>query len=403
MKNEIAIPWSKVAVLGAAGKMGKGIALLLLCEMAFVPSSILMLQDLKQSAFYDLRRYLREHLLKHLEKNIEAVRAFYADRQDLVSNKEMIDTLLQDAIDRVFCTRSIADLNGASMVFEAIIEDVNEKLQILKDVFDVTKGQAYFFTNTSSIPIGFLQRESTIGNRLIGYHFYNPPAVQKLLEIIIPKGTDPTLCSLAFHLAKVWKKTVVESEDVAGFIGNGHFIREIAFACHMAMELCKEMPLEKAVKLINCVTKEALVRPMGIFELIRYVGIDVCCHIAKVMSRFLPSEAHLFDAMVKNLKIIGQVDLTVVDRASCDLNWKSASKMVQEERNEKLKLHFSSLKGQEAAIAQQFLEQSLQIAKGLVDSKVAKALSDVSLVLMHGFYHLYGVAEFSLKERIGNA
>ena len=55
---------------------------------------------------------------------------------------------------------------------------------------------------------------------MIGFHFYNPPAVQKLLEVIAPEGCDPELEAMACELARILKKKTVPARDIAGFIGN---------------------------------------------------------------------------------------------------------------------------------------------------------------------------------------
>src|SRR6185295_15214336 len=101
---------------------------------------------------------------------------------------------------------------------------------------------AYFLTNTSSIPISALSQSAELGGRLLGYHFYNPPAVQKLVEVITARNTEPALVELGNELGKLLEKTLVPSHDVAGFIGNGHFIREGLFALERFRELRESWP-----------------------------------------------------------------------------------------------------------------------------------------------------------------
>jgi hypothetical protein len=89
-------------------------------------------------------------------------------------------------------------------------------------------------------------------------------------------------------LGKAVGQTLVASTDVAGFIGNGHFIRELLFAMGKYRELRKEWSEPEAWYLLNRTTQDFLLRPMGIVQLIDYVGLDVFQMIAKVMREHLP-------------------------------------------------------------------------------------------------------------------
>ena len=149
----------------------------------------------------------------------------------------------------------------------------------------------YFFTNTSSIPISTLEKEAGIAGRIVGLHFYNPPPVQKLLEIIRTHHTESELVMLADEIAKELNKTVVYAPDFAGFIGNGQFLREVSYAVDLAQEISKDYGLSKAIYLINEATRELLLRPMGIFEVVDYVGVTVCDSIMSVMQKAFPNES----------------------------------------------------------------------------------------------------------------
>lgn len=429
--------WQNTAILGAAGKMGRGISLLILQEIADVDSAHLTLQDCNIQAFDSLRQYLRDHLTKVAERNINHLRRKYAQRVDLVDNGEMIREYVMQAMDRVRCVEALEECHGANLVFEAIVEDVAVKAEVFSKLDAYAGPEAYYFSNTSSIPLSVLQQKSNLGRRLIGFHFYNPPSVQKLLEIIVPEHIDPLLREKAVQLAKKLKKTIVFSKDVAGFIGNGHFIREIVEACKKVRELSKEMAWSEAIVAVNRLTQEFLLRPMGIFQLIDYVGIDVCQRIAKIMTDYLhiPLSDPLIDNMVSNGILGGQnpdgsqkpgflsyqkgQPISVYDLKerrygpyqesllgslpASYIPWKNLSK--DPNRQEKIEAYFLAL-GQEktvgAKLGREFLKNSLMIAEGLVKDGVAKSIGDVDTVLQQGFYHLYGVAApFVVLENVG--
>jgi len=105
----------------------------------------------------------------------------------------------------------------------------------------------WFLTNTSSIPIGYLDKEAKLDGRVLGVHFYNPPAVQKLVEVIKTDNTDPELPEFATMFIKSLRKIEVPSYDFAGFIGNGHFMRDALYGMSEATKLTAQMSFVEAV------------------------------------------------------------------------------------------------------------------------------------------------------------
>lgn len=439
---------TKVTVLGAAGKMGSGISLLLLREMARLSLEskedrvfTLNLIDLQDDAFPKLRSYLNDQLLKYAEKNINEIRLYFSENKALVSNEEMIKTYIELASNLIFFSTSLDSAKDSHLVFEAISEDIDTKVKVLRRIVEMGN-KGFFLSNTSSIPIHVLDEKAQLNHRIIGFHFYNPPVVQKLLEIIIPPETHPDLIKIAFDIAKRLKKTVVQSKDVAGFIGNGHMIREIAFACQKVEELTNEYALPEAIYIVNRITQDWLMRPMGIFQLVDYVGIDVCKQISDVMYNYLKEPAlkiGLLDQMI-GLKILGGqnpdgtqkngffsyskhtltgiysikkgkyipfADIIWIINADRDLgempkghlSWKAMQK--EEHKDQLIKTYLDHLYAQQnlgAKLAQDFLNHSNTIANQLVQDGITSSYDDVNTVLTQGFYHAYGVSsKFSSK------
>lgn len=443
MDNNIEQRFNNIAVIGAAGKMGCGISLLLLQQMACrvaqkngkAEKYKLMLIDANEEGVVPLKHYLKDQLKKFAERNINDLRKWYSDRADLVDNEEMIDAFIEGALDCVRFGSLLEECRGAKLVFEAIVEDVAIKGEMFAKLNDLLGKEAYYFSNTSSIPISILQDKGHLEGRLIGFHFYNPPAVQRLLEIIIPKNIEPDLKAIGLDIAKQMQKIVVFSNDIAGFIGNGHFIREIQFACEKVRELAQAMPLNNAIILVNRVTQEFLLRPMGTFQLLDYVGIDVAKRIAQIMTTYLPGNLFgdpLIDTMVEENALGGQFadgsqkdgffhyekgalvsifDLKQKSYVSCldakfqkdcdnwlgplpqeHISWKMLCK--DEKRESKINHYFQQLLQTDTpgvGLAQAFLGKSRQIAQALVNDGIANSIGDVDTVLQNGFFHLYGV------------
>lgn len=421
----------RVAVIGAAGKMGSGITYLLLNAMAELAlhsghSFKLKAIDPNEVGLEGLRKYLKNQITRSAEKNINKLRTAFVGQPELVSNEEIIHAYTDRAMDSVVFTTDLDEAKGSHLIFEAALEDVKEKTKI----YNRLKGEkAFFFTNTSSIPIELLSEKGDIKGRLIGFHFYNPPAVQRLIEIIAPASSNSEFKDKAELLAKRLNKTVVFSADLAGFIGNGYFIRELKMAFDLTRDLARQSGLEKAILQVNSLTKDFLLRPMGVFQLLDYVGLEVAKNIFNIMSVYLPDPAlndsfiddwlsqgikggQHFDGTVKdgifqydgsNPKAIfnpikkAYVPLTQdlnLGKPPLGLTWKGLQKDPQQK--EKIASYFQALtkeSSQGSKLALQYLKKAQEIEEGLVKTKVAANLNDVSMVLKNGFFHLYGPHE----------
>jgi 3-hydroxyacyl-CoA dehydrogenase len=430
----------KVAVLGAAGKMGSGITLLTLLEMANLllkpenknKSFVLYAIDISEDALTGLQKYIRTQVLKAAEKKTVWLRKVYTDRKDLIENEEIINQYVSDVLGILRPVKTLEAAFDVNLIFEAISEDVHVKTRILKIISDSNKNQPWFFSNTSSIPIRELDKSAGLGGRIIGFHFYNPPAVQKLVELISSDNTLDELKKFSMEYAKNIGKKIIPSHDVAGFIGNGHFMRDALYGISQAEELAREMKLPEAIFAINKISQDYLVRPMGIFQLMDYVGLDVCQLIMRVMNPHFPNEnihSQLLDKMnelgikggqnsdgsqkdgflkyeknqpvaVYNLETGTYTPLeTFKDKLEKFFGslpaglkpWKSV--VGSPDKEKMLKNLFSEMRGMQSKgtiLAVEYFNNSGKIAKQLVDQKIAYSAEDVNAVLMNGFYHAYG-------------
>jgi 3-hydroxyacyl-CoA dehydrogenase len=440
----------RVAVLGAAGKMGSGIVLLMaqeMAELALQPENrsrgyVLHAVDLSHKALAGLMKYLREQARKTAEKRIVALRQAYADRPDLVENRDVIEQYVTDVLDVVRPATVPAAAAEANVIFEAATEDLDLKLKLLKQVAAENPKQPWVYTNTSSIPISELDAKAKLGGRIMGFHFYNPPAVQRLVELIRGQATRPEVAAFAEGLAKKLRKTVVPSRDKAGFIGNGHFMRDMLHGMAEVERLGRELPFCQAVYCVNRVSQDFLVRPMGIFQLVDYVGLDVCRCILKVMDPRLPGqdlESPLLDRLLglgvkggqnhdgsqkdgflryEKGRITGVFDPEAKRyaplaefQAACDaklgplpqpaLPWKAATRLP--DRAKALAEFFGKLEAMNslgAELAKRYGSRSREIGLNLVKDGVAPSAEDVNKVLLTGFFHAYGPINDYFKAKV---
>ncbi|MGD9978044.1 MAG: 3-hydroxyacyl-CoA dehydrogenase family protein [Bacteroidales bacterium] len=429
-----------VSVLGAAGKMGSGILLLTAVEMADLqlrPENkgkhfILNAVDVSPVALSGLQGYLKAQVKKIAEKKVVQLRQVYKDNPELIENSEIIDQYIDDVLKIVLFSTRIESAYDSSLIFEAIIEESDIKVSIINQILANNKKNPWLLTNTSSVPIDELDTRAKLNGNIVGFHFYNPPAVQKLVELITTKNTNKDLIEFSKVYARNLKKTLVPSNDFAGFIGNGHFMRDLLFGIRQAESLAKEMSFVESIYAVNRVSQDFLIRPMGIFQLMDYVGVDVCQKIMQVMKSRLHDD-RLQSSLVDRLMDLGvkggqnsdgsqkpgilqyekgkpvaiydpnkkdyvgietfnaAVDAKLGNLPTSHKAWKDV--VAGKQRDEVLKAYFTELKSLStfgAKLAKEYHVNSKNIGLNLVKDGIADNNENVNTVMLTGFFHAYG-------------
>jgi len=423
-----------VSVLGAAGKMGSGILLLAALEITNQslqnPSQTFKLNaiDVSEEALQGLLKYVEKQARKKVEKKPALYQAFFPGKTD-----EELPQLYVDAVHSIlFTSLDLSVAYDSYLVFEAVIENQDLKKRLLGDIDRNNPHKPWFFTNTSSIPIKLLNDALKLEGRILGFHFYNPPAIQKLVELISNEQNSPEMIAFANAFAKNLRKIIVPSNDFAGFIGNGHFMRDALYGILTAQKLAEKMPLAEAIFAVNKVSQDFMIRPMGIFQLIDYVGVDVVKFIMEVMNPYLADEdlhSDLLDQMMEigvkggqnsdgsqkngflqyeRGRVVGVYDMQKADYAAVDLvkdkvnnflgdkpsSWKPWKEVnFSPDKKAMLDAYFAELKAMNnsgAVLAKEYVQRSCAIGELLVNTGVANSKEDVNTVMLTGFFHAYG-------------
>ncbi|MBU8893718.1 MAG: 3-hydroxyacyl-CoA dehydrogenase family protein [Bacteroidales bacterium] len=429
-----------VTVLGAAGKMGSGILLLTAIEMADLQlkpenrskNFALNAIDVSPAALTGLYGYLKIQVRKLAEKKMVQLRLMYKDNKNLIENGEIIDQYIDDVLKLVHTSTSVESAYDSGLIFEAIIENSDLKVKLIKQILANNNNDPWFFTNTSSVPINELDTDAEINGKILGFHFYNPPAVQKLVELIVTEKTKKEVIEFAREYAKKLRKIIVPSNDKAGFIGNGHFMRDILFGIKQAESLMKEMSFAEAIYAVNTVSQDFMIRPMGIFQLMDYVGLDVCQKIMFVMKPRLNENdlqsdlidklnslnvkggqnsdgsqkagillyekgrvVAVYDPEKKNyVKIDGfkdKADKMLGSLPTSHQPWKSV--IGNRGKDKVLADYFNELKGMDtlgSKLTRDYVINSKNIGLKLVSDKVTDKEDHVNTVMLTGFFHAYG-------------
>ena len=178
---------------------------------------------------------------------------------------------------RISGTLDYADLADSDLVIEAITEDLGGKLEMWRELDGVVNDDAYFATNTSSLPVAAQAEETKRPERFIGLHFFNPAQVMPLLEVVRSENSSDDAVDLGFEVGEKLGKTTVAAGDNRGFIVNRLLVPYMLDAIRA---------LEQGIGSIEDIDtgmKAGASHPMGPLELADFVGLDTLASIADVM------------------------------------------------------------------------------------------------------------------------
>jgi 3-hydroxybutyryl-CoA dehydrogenase len=242
-----------VAVLGA-GTMGNGIA------HVFARSGYkVILRDVE-------KRFLDrgiETITKNLDREVKKGKISEADKPAVLA--------------RIQPTTDIAALAAADFAVEAVPEQLDLKVRLLKEVDAVLKPGTVLASNTSSISITQLAAQTSRPERFIGMHFMNPVPVMALVEVIRGLATSEETFQITMSLCENLEKKPVGVNDAPGFVSNRvlmPLINEAAFAV---------MEGVATAEAVDAVMKMGMNHPMGPLELADFIGLDVCLNILEVL------------------------------------------------------------------------------------------------------------------------
>ncbi len=243
----------KIGVLGA-GTMGNGIA-----QIAAQAGYEVTMRDI-EDRFVEAGM---SRINKNLDRSIEKGRINSEDKENTLKN--------------INATVDINLMKDADFIIEAVIENVDVKKTVFKELEALCGPNVIFGTNTSSISITELAASTSRPDKFIGMHFFNPVPVMKLVEVIRGIETSNETTKMVVELAKKLGKTPVEVNDYPGFVSNRVLMPMINEAIYCLME---DVGTKEA---IDDIMKLGMNHPMGPLALADLIGLDVCLDIMEVL------------------------------------------------------------------------------------------------------------------------
>ena len=245
----------RVAVLGA-GLMGHGIAQV----ASQVAKYQVHLRDVKQE-FLD-------NGMKMMQKSLQSFL-----KRGKISEKEINETL-----NRINPTLDLREaVTDADLIIEAVPENVELKKTMYREVKKYASEDTLIGSNTSSISITELATATRSPEQFCGMHFFNPPQLMQLIEIIRGvKTSDETIDTIVDVTKRMGKEPVVVNKDAPGFVVTRVLIPALNEAMYLVWEgIAEPREIDKAIKL-------GLNWPMGPFTLLDYLGLDTVLSITGV-------------------------------------------------------------------------------------------------------------------------
>jgi 3-hydroxyacyl-CoA dehydrogenase / enoyl-CoA hydratase / 3-hydroxybutyryl-CoA epimerase len=238
----------------------------------------------------DVRVRLRDLKPEPILKSMAHARSLF---QREVSRRRMTRSEMERGLARIEPTLDLEGFRRVQLVLEAVVEDLNVKRSLFRELEEQVSPTCVFATNTSSLSVSAMARGLKHPERVVGMHFFNPATRMPLVEVIRAEGTDPAALDTVIVLTRLLKKTPIIVRDQPGFLVNRVLMPYLAEAVGF-VERGQSIPvIDKALRDFGM--------PMGPLELLDEIGMDVARKVAHVLSEAfggrIPSLA-LIDRMV---------------------------------------------------------------------------------------------------------
>lgn len=252
----------KITVIGA-GVMGHGIAEV--CSMAGY-----------QVVMYDIKSEILDSALSKIKWSLDK----------FVERKKLTEKQRDEIMDRIKTTKNLEEaVKDTDYVLEAVFENVDLKRKVFSELDKAAPKHAILASNTSSIPITILGEATKRPDKVIGSHWFNPPVMQPLIEIIPSEKTSKETIIVSENLARrLGKEPVILKRDLWAFVTTAlfeHIMRESCWIVYNG----EATPLE-----VDACARYKLGHPMGPLETIDLGGLDTSHHVEFDVRRKIDSK-----------------------------------------------------------------------------------------------------------------
>ena len=267
MQNNI----QTVAITGA-GTMGAGIALV--CAQAQMKVTL-----------FDLQMQVLEKAKTNNQKIL----------QKQVDSGKIAAEAMQNILDNIQYTTDVKQVQ-AELIIEAIVEKLNIKQDLFKQLMNINGANCIYATNTSSIPITQIAAGLDYPEKVVGIHFFNPAHIMKLVEVIKGAKTSPTVVDQVLQFVSSIGKTGVVAADAPGFIVNR--IARLYYVESLKL-------LEEGVADLETIDQimESCGFKMGPFKLMDLIGVDTNYSVTESQYQLFNYEPRFKPSRIQKQKV----------------------------------------------------------------------------------------------------
>ncbi len=240
----------------------------------------------------DIKQEVLDKALATINKNLDRMVAkekITADQKDQTLTNIQTHTSLESGV------------SNADLVVEAATENVEIKLDLFRQLDNLTRAGCILASNTSSISITKIGSVTTRPEKVIGMHFMNPVPIMKLVEVIEGFKTDKKVTENIVELSKKLGKVPALTQDYPGFIANRilmPMINEAIISLHEGVADVTE---------IDTIMKLGMAHPMGPLQLADFIGLDVCLAILNVLYEGLGNQKYAPSPLLINMVTSGDL------------------------------------------------------------------------------------------------
>ncbi len=222
----------------------------------------------------------------------------------------------------------------ADLVIEAVFEEMNIKVELFKKLNQLCKPEVILTSNTSSLSITELAKITDHPERFAGLHFFNPAAINKLLEVVAGEQTSREVMDILLHLGVQLGKIPLNVKDAPGFAVNRYFVPFLNEACKLYEEGVANIPT------IDQAAMDGFKIGMGPFKLMNFTGIPIAFHAETTLYNKLGEAYKPADALKKQFEsgqewdLSGEVQidkLEIVKRRLLGCTWGIAAELVNQD------------------------------------------------------------------------
>jgi 3-hydroxybutyryl-CoA dehydrogenase len=190
-----------------------------------------------------------------------------------LSTGKLTDEQVAEILGRIHFTTDVEDLAPSEIVVEAIAERLADKVALFEKLDRIVRDDAILATNTSSLPIIEIARATRRPEAVVGTHFFNPPPVMKLLELVRSIATSDTTMDAARGFGEQLGKRIIVAQDRGGFIVNLLLIPFLTHAVRVYESgFATREDIDEGMRL-GCG------HPMGPLQLLDYIGLDTALFV----------------------------------------------------------------------------------------------------------------------------